>query len=176
MRTPFAILIVLFAAVSTWAENSKDHCQTYVLLDTANQDEAAWYFGKGIKKYPRVCPSDQSHAPEYIIKLSPEYHTTQTSVPVTTGSSRTTVDLHGTEHSTGTINTTTQGRETRTTTGIKGYAYVYSAIKDATTGEIKPSGNPVFATSHQLGGFSVSSDVRALEDAVKFVDAKTQKK
>jgi len=37
-------------------------------------------------------------------------------------------------------------------------------------------GNPLFATSRQLGGFAVSSDVKALEEAVKFVDAKAQKK
>jgi len=122
MRSLVSFVTIAVLSISSAAQTNpqKDHCQTYVLLDMANQDEATWYFSKGIKKYPRVCPSDDSHAPEFIIKLSPEYHTNQTSVPVTTSSSHTTVDLHGSEHSTGTINTTTQGRETRTTTSIKG--------------------------------------------------------
>ena len=188
----FVILFVVLTSVATWAKQPKD-CRTYVAIDAATQAESAWYFDKGVKKYPSVCPSDESHSPEYIIKVSPEYSNSEVSVPVITGSSHTTVDMKGTDHTTGTntagisttmdttrqtagtIDTTTKGRETRTVTSIMGYAYIYSVVKDPATGELKPSMNPIFAKSRQMGGWSATSDVKVFEEAVKFLSDKVRK-
>jgi hypothetical protein len=187
----FVLFFFVLTSLTSWAKKSKD-CRTYVVIEAATQAESAWYFDKGVKKYPNVCPSDESHRPDYIIKVNPEYTDTEISVPVTTGSSHTTVDLQGTDHTTGmdttgtgttmdttrhttgTISTTTKGREKQTVTSIMGYAYIYSVITDPATGHLKPSMNPIFAKSRQMGGWSVTSDLKVFEEAVKFLNDKVR--
>jgi len=189
MKKSTLLLLLALAMPGMASARPKPQCQTRVAVQLANNDEESWFFGKGLKKFPAICMEDTQHPAQYLITVKKEQQTFQTrvwtpsSVSQTTVNSDTTVDaksfsstgatatISGNATTDGTATTVTKTRQTVTTSTIKGYAYVFRIGPDG-----KPENYPVFATTHSLGGWTATADVKALEKAVKFVSKQSQSK